>query len=61
MGRKVTGGGWMVLGLALWTVSAPAVAEAQEIKGLLEYRKGDTVIVGGQRVRVTDAAHVSGS
>ncbi len=60
MRPRVSAGLAVVSGLALWAAGAPAFAQQQdrEVKGLLEYRKGDVVIVDGQRVRLTAATRI---
>jgi Zn-dependent protease with chaperone function len=51
----------MVAGLSL-VAGAPAFADASgEVKGKAEYRKGDILIVGGRRVRVTASTKVKGA
>jgi Zn-dependent protease with chaperone function len=59
MRRRVSFGLVVVSGLVLWAAGAPAFAQqGREVKGLVEYRKGDVVIVDGQRVRLTAATKI---
>jgi Zn-dependent protease with chaperone function len=63
MRRKVPGGlmAAAALGLAAWGSGAPAFAQqSREVKGLVEFLKGDIVVVDGQRVRVKATTKVKG-
>lgn len=59
MRRRASGGLVVVSGLAFWAAGPPAFAEqASEVKGIVEYRKGDVVVVDGQRVRLDPATKI---
>jgi Zn-dependent protease with chaperone function len=47
--------------LAAWALTSTAVAETKgEVKGLAEFRKGDVLVVGGQRVRILQKTKIKG-